>query len=153
MDSELMDVTDSVSQRVYKFYEDRLSTFDTWSSQIVPDKYQLAKAGFYYSGYSDKVVCFFCHIELSKWEKTDNPWDEHTKHSPSCEYLKIVGVSNSVDLIDRSSSTGFGPKTNTFAFGPKTNTFAFGPKTNTFAFGKNQNPISFNNSLFNSFST
>ena len=61
------------------FYEDRLSTFENWSKQINPDKYRLAKAGFYYKGQVDVVTCFSCNITVNDWETNDNPWEEHYK--------------------------------------------------------------------------
>ena len=37
------------------FYEDRLKTYELWSSQIQPDMFQLSSAGFYYTGRNDTV--------------------------------------------------------------------------------------------------
>ena len=75
-----------------EYYENRLRTFDTYPPQMVPDKYELAKSGFYYTGLADKVICFRCDIKLKDWEKNDNAMNEHEKWSPNCEYLKMVGV-------------------------------------------------------------
>ena len=44
------------------FYEDRLKTFDLWSPQIQPNKFQLSSAGFYYTGKNDTVECFSCAV-------------------------------------------------------------------------------------------
>lgn len=90
-------------------YEDRLSSFDTWSSQIIPDRYQLAKAGYFYSGFGDKVVCFSCDLKLYNWEKTDDPWIEHYKNSPDCLFLKLVGYKTEscepMDVIPNFTSS------------------------------------------------
>lgn len=75
-----------------EYYENRLRTFDTYPPQMVPDKYELAKAGFYYTGLSDRVICFRCDIKLKDWDKSDNALNEHEKWSPDCQYLKMVGV-------------------------------------------------------------
>jgi hypothetical protein len=54
-------------------YEDRLQSFKQWPRQILPDKYNLARAGFIYTGVGDIVQCFGCGIRVSEWEKTDFP--------------------------------------------------------------------------------
>ena len=89
-----MDVTDSLlDASMYKYYENRLRSFDAWSKQLNPDKYDLAKAGFYYTGYSDRVVCFRCRIRLKDWARDDVAAIEHEKWSPDCEYVRMTGVT------------------------------------------------------------
>ena len=39
-------------------YIDRLKTFEHWSPQIQPNKYQLASCGLYYLGQHDRCKCF-----------------------------------------------------------------------------------------------
>lgn len=52
---------------------------------------QMAQAGFYHqpsaSG-DDRAMCFTCNVCLVCWEKTDEPWGEHERHSPSCPFVK-----------------------------------------------------------------
>lgn len=74
-----------------KLYQDRLLTFHHWPKQIIPDKYALAQAGFYYTGQSDFTVCFACSLKVNQWERQDKPWDEHKRLSPDCMYLKMIG--------------------------------------------------------------
>ena len=57
-----------------------------------PNKYQLAKAGFYYTGEYDKVRCFCCNLTVFAWEQTDNPLKEHESLSTSCMYVQMVGA-------------------------------------------------------------
>ncbi|XDV34394.1 hypothetical protein PO909_004555 [Leuciscus waleckii] len=52
---------------------------------VRPD--QLAKAGFYYVGRNDDVKYFCCDGGLRCWESGDDPWVEHAKWFPRCEYL------------------------------------------------------------------
>lgn len=51
----------------------------------------MAQAGFYHqpsaSG-DDRAMCFTCNVCLVCWEKTDEPWGEHERHSPSCPFVK-----------------------------------------------------------------
>ena len=78
-----------------KLYQDRLLTFHHWPKQIIPDKYSLAQAGFYYTGQSDFTICFACGLKVNQWERQDNPWDEHIRLSPDCLYLKMIGYGES----------------------------------------------------------
>ena len=88
-------------------YEDRLSTFVLWPSQIVPNKFQLAKAGFYYMEKGDEVICFACAIKLNSWERTNVPLDEHFKWQPNCIFLKMIGYESS-DTSDRFNNNANG---------------------------------------------
>ncbi|XP_053339016.1 baculoviral IAP repeat-containing protein 7 [Clarias gariepinus] len=65
----------------------RLASFSSWpaSSFVQPDT--LARAGFFYTGQSDNVKCFFCDGNLRNWDPGDDPWQEHAKWFPRCEYL------------------------------------------------------------------
>ena len=89
-----MDVTDCVSSRgSMEYYEDRLRTFDTYPKQMLPDKFQLARAGLYYTGKSDICQCFRCHVKLSSWERDDDAIKEHFKWSSNCEYMNRVAAT------------------------------------------------------------
>ena len=88
-----MDVTDCVSSRgSMEYYENRLRTFDTYPKQMLPDKFQLARAGLFYTGKSDICQCFRCHVKLSSWERDDDAIKEHFKWSSNCEYMKMVAA-------------------------------------------------------------
>uniref|UniRef100_A0A8C5PKT8 RING-type E3 ubiquitin transferase n=1 Tax=Leptobrachium leishanense TaxID=445787 RepID=A0A8C5PKT8_9ANUR len=66
---------------------ERLTTFRAWppNAEVSPDL--LAKAGFFYTGHRDNVTCFHCDGGLSNWERGDDPWREHAKWFPRCEFL------------------------------------------------------------------
>ena len=54
---------------------------------------EFADASFYYLSDRDRVKCFYCNSGLKKWEPTDDPFQEHAKWYPLCEYtLKKRGV-------------------------------------------------------------
>ena len=91
------------------FYEDRLKTFERWSKQIQPDRKSLAKAGFYYTGYFDRVKCFACGIDVCGWEPTDSPWDEHEKWSSNCVWLKMTGYKDKEESKPQTQPAGFKP--------------------------------------------
>uniref|UniRef100_A0A9R1SQV8 RING-type E3 ubiquitin transferase n=2 Tax=Cyprinus carpio TaxID=7962 RepID=A0A9R1SQV8_CYPCA len=67
--------------------DSRLSSYQNWppGAPVQPDA--LARAGFFYTGHGDNVKCFFCDGGLRNWEPGDDPWQEHAKWFPQCEYL------------------------------------------------------------------
>ncbi|NXD41220.1 BIR7B protein, partial [Copsychus sechellarum] len=67
--------------------EMRLSTFENWpqNSSLHPE--QLARAGFFYTGQGDVVRCFYCDGGVRSWSFGDDPWREHAKWYPECEFL------------------------------------------------------------------
>ncbi|XP_030637248.1 baculoviral IAP repeat-containing protein 2 [Chanos chanos] len=77
----------NVANSAMQLYDDRLPTFVNWPSRIPVRPDQLAKAGFYYVGRNDDVKCFCCDGGLRCWESGDDPWVEHAKWFPRCEYL------------------------------------------------------------------
>ncbi|XP_053382447.1 baculoviral IAP repeat-containing protein 3-like [Mercenaria mercenaria] len=89
-----MDQTDSVPLPVstdFMFYEDRLSTFKKWPKQMSQKQTDLAKSGFYYTGENDAVKCFSCKIKLHNMESNDIPMQEHSRWSPNCVFLNMIG--------------------------------------------------------------
>ncbi|XP_049634516.1 baculoviral IAP repeat-containing protein 2 [Suncus etruscus] len=65
----------------------RLRTFMCWPSSVPVHPEQLASAGFYCVGRNDDVKCFCCDGGLRCWEAGDDPWVEHAKWFPRCEFL------------------------------------------------------------------
>ncbi|XP_026875021.2 baculoviral IAP repeat-containing protein 7 isoform X1 [Electrophorus electricus] len=82
--------------------ESRLATFHNWprGALIQPDA--LARAGFFYTGHGDNVTCFFCDGALRDWESGDNPWQEHAKWFPRCEFLLQARGQENVNTIQQS---------------------------------------------------
>ena len=74
----------------YQRYCNRFMSFQSWpkSHPIRPD--QLSRAGFLYTGEGDKVICPWCRIHLIEWESFDIPIDEHRRHSPYCDFIKML---------------------------------------------------------------
>ena len=72
----------------YNTLERRKKSFFKWPPCMPFSPEEMSEAGFYYSGMHDQVICFCCGRGLYKWLPTDNPWEEHKKHSPDCYYLK-----------------------------------------------------------------
>ncbi|WAR07715.1 PIAP-like protein [Mya arenaria] len=41
-----------------------------------------------YNGVADCVRCFFCGGDMRNWEQGDDPWIEHARLFPHCQYVK-----------------------------------------------------------------
>ena len=73
-------------------YDARLQTFNDnerrWSQvRIRATATQMAQAGLYYLGERDRVKCWYCNGRLQNWAFADEPWFEHAKWFPLCEYV------------------------------------------------------------------
>ncbi|XP_078493284.1 zinc finger protein isoform X1 [Ciona intestinalis] len=69
--------------------ESRFETFDNrWpASNVRASPRQIAKAGFFFLGDRDRVKCWYCNGGLQNWDPDDEPWTEHAKWFPTCEFL------------------------------------------------------------------
>ncbi|XP_063258285.1 baculoviral IAP repeat-containing protein 7 [Prinia subflava] len=85
--------------------EMRLSTFENWppNSNMHPE--QLARAGFFYTGQGDVVRCFYCDGGVRSWSFGDDPWREHAKWYPECEFLLHSRGREFVSSIQTTFST------------------------------------------------
>lgn len=69
----------------------RLLSFESyWPTTQNPRPNELSAAGFYYTLKGDIVRCFYCGGCLRDWEERDNPWKEHAKWFPECEFVKLM---------------------------------------------------------------
>ena len=79
---------------------DRIATFKgKWNHTQTP--LMLAEAGMYYAGYADCARCFFCSGGLKTWYPPDNPWIEHARWFPKCNYLGLTKGPLFVDIVQR----------------------------------------------------
>jgi hypothetical protein len=56
----------------------------------------------FFLGVEDRVICFHCGGGLRHWEPDDEPWKEHAKWNPKCQYLLMLKGSAFVDSITKS---------------------------------------------------
>ncbi|XP_043927008.1 baculoviral IAP repeat-containing protein 2-like isoform X2 [Protopterus annectens] len=89
----------AVSNPDMRGYVARVNTFINWPPRIPVRPEQLAWAGFYYVGRSDDVKCFCCDGGLRCWESGDDPWVEHAKWFPRCEYLLLARGQEFVNQV------------------------------------------------------
>ncbi|XP_052015494.1 baculoviral IAP repeat-containing protein 1b isoform X2 [Apodemus sylvaticus] len=73
----------------YHEEEARLESFEDWPFYAHGTSPRvLSAAGFVFTGKRDTVQCFSCGGCLGNWEEGDDPWKEHAKWFPRCEFLK-----------------------------------------------------------------
>ncbi|XP_063841797.1 baculoviral IAP repeat-containing protein 3-like [Scylla paramamosain] len=89
----------------------RLRTFSRWPKETRVDAEKLSDAGFFYTGISDFVQCFHCGGGLFAWRKEDDPFADHARHYPSCNFIRMthnvpngVEVSGEVNTLERQST-------------------------------------------------
>lgn len=77
----------------------RLKTFDSYPTSSIKNKYLLSECGFTYMGDDDIVQCFSCGLILHNWEKTDEPWFEHSKWNPKCIFVLLCKGSQFIENV------------------------------------------------------
>ncbi|XP_004703743.1 baculoviral IAP repeat-containing protein 1 [Echinops telfairi] len=81
----------------YQEEEVRLASFKNWPfyAQGISPR-ELSAAGFVSTGKKDTVQCFSCGGCLGNWEEGDDPWKEHAKWFPKCEFLLSKKTSEEI---------------------------------------------------------
>jgi len=79
---------DELSWQHFRMFSVRLATFRGWPMHHVVSAGSLARAGFFYTGYDDRVRCAFCRREFYDWQPGDVPTDEHRRGVPSCPFVR-----------------------------------------------------------------
>ncbi|XP_076408314.1 baculoviral IAP repeat-containing protein 1a-like [Peromyscus maniculatus bairdii] len=81
----------------YQKEEARLESFENWPFYAHGTSPRvLSAAGFVFTGKRDTVQCFSCGGCLGNWEEGDDPWKEHAKWFPKCEFLQSKKSSEEI---------------------------------------------------------
>ncbi|XP_059132511.1 baculoviral IAP repeat-containing protein 1 isoform X2 [Peromyscus eremicus] len=81
----------------YQEEEARLESFENWPFYAHGTSPRvLSAAGFVFTGKRDTVQCFSCGGCLGNWEEGDDPWKEHAKWFPKCEFLQSKKSSEEI---------------------------------------------------------
>ncbi|XP_029177517.1 putative inhibitor of apoptosis isoform X2 [Nylanderia fulva] len=112
--SHLYDIkktNDEVDNIDYRFEIARLESFRkyNWSCTWMKPEI-LTAAGFYYTGQSDKVKCFECHVEICQWQPQDKPMVDHQRWSGRCRFVRDVPCGNVPIGADPNSIPASVPK-------------------------------------------
>ncbi|CAL4059467.1 unnamed protein product, partial [Meganyctiphanes norvegica] len=70
--------------------DSRIASFCSWPDTISQKPKALAEAGFFYINLSDHVNCFHCGGGLRNWRDAADPWTEHAKHYPQCNFVILM---------------------------------------------------------------
>ncbi|XP_058846965.1 baculoviral IAP repeat-containing protein 7-B-like isoform X2 [Acipenser ruthenus] len=97
--------------------QSRVTTFHTWPPHAPVQPQILARAGFFYTGLSDNVKCFYCDGGLRNWESGDDPWQEHAKWFPRCEFLLQARGRDYINNIQESYFNTGGPGSGSLSSG------------------------------------
>ncbi|GFX47662.1 e3 ubiquitin-protein ligase XIAP [Trichonephila clavipes] len=81
----------------YSYEEERIKSFKSWKVHYPVDPNRLAKAGFYYIGNEDEVVCFSCHGHIKNWNFGDVVFKKHSELFPNCDFVN--NRSSNVPII------------------------------------------------------
>ncbi|XP_075036640.1 baculoviral IAP repeat-containing protein 1-like [Mixophyes fleayi] len=76
----------------------RQQSYICWPVYALIEPSVLAQAGFYFIGTRDSVQCFSCGGCLVNWEENDDPWREHAKWFPQCEFLRSKKSEDDIQL-------------------------------------------------------
>ncbi|XP_028850498.1 baculoviral IAP repeat-containing protein 7 [Denticeps clupeoides] len=82
--------------------DSRLTSYHNWPPGASVQPGALARAGFFYTGHGDNVKCYFCDGGLRNWEPGDDPWQEHAKWFPRCEFLLQSRGHEYVSIVQQS---------------------------------------------------
>jgi hypothetical protein len=100
----VLGLSDSViSERAYHpaytSYQARLETYKEWPATLSQQPNDLAKAGFYYFGIKDMVKCFFCNGGLKNWDHNDDPYQDHVRWFPKCQFIRQLMGAEYVEQV------------------------------------------------------
>ncbi|XP_068702265.1 uncharacterized protein [Montipora foliosa] len=65
----------------------RVRTYMYWPSTSSVNVFELARAGFVFTGVDDVVKCFQCKGTLKMWKPGDDPMDGHREYYPDCPHV------------------------------------------------------------------
>ncbi|XP_061217271.1 baculoviral IAP repeat-containing protein 7 [Neopsephotus bourkii] len=84
--------------------EARLLTFQNCPQYCAVYCRALARAGFFYTGQDGIVRCFCCNGGVRNWQIESDPWQEHARLFPGCEFLLQSRGRDFVSSVQESLS-------------------------------------------------
>lgn len=92
-------ISEKAIHPAYTLYQTRLDSFKEWPATLSQQPADLARAGFYYFGIKDMVKCFFCNGGLKNWDHNDDPYEDHVRWFPKCQFIKQLMGAEFVDYV------------------------------------------------------
>lgn len=83
----------------------RVRTYMYWPSTSSVNVFELARAGFVFTGIDDVVKCFKCQGTLKKWKPGDDPLEGHKEFYPDCPHVVALDeikkpINTETQLVD-----------------------------------------------------
>lgn len=89
-DVDARSAKDRATHKHFLSYSERYNSFRKWpNSARMRDIHALVRAGFFYCGNGDRVICFFCGTSLSNMPATINILHEHKFSNTNCIVVKF----------------------------------------------------------------
>lgn len=92
-------ISDKAYHPAYTLLQTRLDSYKEWPATLSQQPADLAKAGFYYFGIKDMVKCFFCNGGLKNWDHNDDPFQDHVRWFPKCQFIRQLMGAEYVEKI------------------------------------------------------
>ena len=70
-------------------------------------------------GPDDLVRCYYCGLELRKWERADEPWHEHKRYRPDCAHTRLNTERSQIQTCNTENTTAEAVNTWTNVSGKK----------------------------------
>lgn len=83
----------------FRMHHVRLESFRGWPTSLSQQPKDLARAGFYFFGVKDMVKCFFCNGGLKDWAAGDDPYQDHVRWFPKCQFIRQLMGSEYIEKI------------------------------------------------------
>lgn len=103
-------ISEKAIHPAYTLYQTRVDSFKEWPATLSQQPADLAKAGFYYFGIKDMVKCFFCNGGLKNWDHNDDPYEDHVRWFPKCQFIRQLMGAEFVEHIKekyKNQDSGF----------------------------------------------
>jgi len=103
-------ISEKAIHPAYTLYQTRVDSFKEWPATLSQQPPDLAKAGFYYFGIKDMVKCFFCNGGLKNWDHNDDPFEDHVRWFPKCQFIRQLMGAEFVEHIKdkyKNQDSGF----------------------------------------------
>jgi hypothetical protein len=58
----------------------------------------------HYTGMNDLCRCFTCDGGLQRWDADDDPWIEHARWFPQCQYVRQIKGQEYINMVQQAAA-------------------------------------------------
>lgn len=88
----------------FSSFKERLNSFIEWPIQMKQMAEMMSRAGFFYTGSSDRTICFMCGGGVKNWYCTDDPWVVHAFYYDKCDFVRLMKGNDYIKRVHREIS-------------------------------------------------